>query len=126
MPPDTEALGRIQFKRRPEWPAKGGGIPKSYYVEGRHPQDEPWVPVDVVEDFPQDAARDRDRRSPLTAGLSRAGHEIVGADRRRESIGGITHVAHTWMTRCCADCGEWKPLFTAYCDECAKGHGLTE
>jgi hypothetical protein len=33
-------------------------------------------------------------------------------------------VLHTWLTRRCIDCCEWKPLITAYCDRCAERHGL--
>jgi hypothetical protein len=36
----------------------------------------------------------------------------------------IDRVIHTWLTHRCIDCGEWKPLFTEYCDNCAEWHGL--
>jgi hypothetical protein len=36
----------------------------------------------------------------------------------------IERVIYTWLTRRCIDCGEWKPLFTEYCDSCAEWHGL--
>jgi hypothetical protein len=34
------------------------------------------------------------------------------------------HLGHGWLSRHCVDCGEPKPLWTAYCDSCAVLHGL--
>lgn len=36
----------------------------------------------------------------------------------------IVHFGHGWMSHRCVDCGQPKPLWTAYCDRCAERHGL--
>ncbi len=51
----------------------------------------------------------------------------VGTAVRTSStaVGGRSHVPiHPWLSRECEDCAHWKPLFTHYCDQCAKRHGL--
>lgn len=38
--------------------------------------------------------------------------------------GGIARLVHSWTSRRCIQCGNWKPLFTGYCDTCWQRHGL--
>jgi hypothetical protein len=45
----------------------------------------------------------------------------MGTDKTSATV----HLGHGWMSHRCVDCGQPKPLWTAYCDRCAERHGLT-
>lgn len=58
--------------------------------------------------------------------MSSAEQRNVPADRPAPKAAPATvHFGHGWLSRRCVDCGQRKPLFTAYCDRCAEQHGLT-